>query len=48
MKKRTFHLNLTMDDDEQSARDEEIRIVTENMDKEELDEFKGLFSIFDR
>ena len=34
--------------EEQAARDEEIRVITENMDKEELDEYKDIFSFFDR
>ena len=35
-------------DEEQALRDEEIRSVTDNLGKEELDEFKEIFSFFDK
>ena len=34
--------------EEQNARDEEIRAATENLSEEKLQEFKDIFSFFDR
>ena len=37
-----------LDEQEQALRDEEIKSVTDNLGDEELEEFKEIFSFFDK
>ena len=37
-----------LDEQEQALRDEEIKSITDNLGSEELEEFKEIFSFFDK